>query len=215
MCLVFIISAPSGSGKSTLVKRLMESDDNLSFSTSVTTRDPRPGDGESYEFVSREKVLELRDNGELLEWAEVFGHFYGTSRKVLRRASEQRRDLILDIDVQGAAQLKEKLPEAVSIFILPPSRQELESRLRKRSSDSDEVISRRLSNAAKEVSNYERYDYVLVNDQLDESFERLRGILLAERCRKHRVKKEIQPIIESLQAERNNPWTNDIQTKTD
>ncbi len=205
MCLVFIISAPSGSGKSTLVKRLMESDDNLTFSTSVTTRDPRPGDGESYEFVSREAFLELRDNGELLEWAEVFGHFYGTSRKVLRRAAEQRRDLILDIDVQGAAELKEKLPEAVSIFILPPSRQELETRLRKRSSDSDEVISRRLSDAGKEVSNYERYDYVLVNDQLDESFERLRGILLAERCRKHRVKKEIQPIIESFQTERSNP----------
>lgn len=215
MCLVFIISAPSGSGKSTLVKRLMESDDNLTFSTSVTTRDPRPGDGESYEFVSREEFLELRDNGELLEWAEVFGHFYGTSRKVLRQASEQRRDLILDIDVQGAAQLKKKLPEAVSIFILPPSRQELESRLRKRSSDSDEVISRRLSDAGKEVSNYERYDYVLVNDQLDESFERLRGILLAERCRKHRVKKEIQPIIESFQAEQINPWTNEKQTKTD
>ena len=215
MCLVFIISAPSGSGKSTLVKRLMESDDNLTFSTSVTTRDPRPGDGESYEFVSREEFLELRDNGELLEWAEVFGHFYGTSRKVLRRASEQGRDLILDIDVQGAAQLREKLPEAVSIFILPPSRRELESRLRKRSSDSDEVISRRLSDAGREVSNYELYDYVLVNDQLDESFERLRGILLAERCRKHQVKKEIQPIIESFQAEQSNPWTNEKQTKTD
>ena len=215
MCLVFIISAPSGSGKSTLVKRLMESDDNLTFSTSVTTRDPRPGDGESYEFVSREEFLELRDNGELLECAEVFGHFYGTSRQVLRRAAEQRRDLILDIDVQGAAQLKEKLPQAVSIFILPPSRQELEARLRKRSSDSDEVISRRLSDAGKEVSNYERYDYVLVNDQLDESFERLRGILLAERCRKHRVKKEIQPIIESFQTEQSNPWTNEKQTKTD
>ena len=215
MCLVFIISAPSGSGKSTLVKRLMESDDNLTFSTSVTTRDPRPGDGESYEFVSREEFLELRDNGELLEWAEVFGHFYGTSRQVLRRASEQRRDLILDIDVQGAAQLRETLPEAVSIFILPPSRQELESRLRKRSSDSDEVISRRLSDAGKEVTNYERYDYVLVNDQLDESFERLRGILLAERCRKHRVKKEIQPILESFQAEQRNPWTNEKKTKTD
>ena len=205
MCLVFIISAPSGSGKSTLVKRLVESDDKLTFSTSVTTRDPRPGDGESYEFVGREEFLELRDNGELLEWAEVFGHFYGTSRKVLGRATEQGRDLILDIDVQGAAQLKEKLPEAVSIFILPPSRQELESRLRKRSSDSDEVISRRLSNAGQEVSNYERYDYVLVNDQLDESFEKLRGILLSERCRKDRVNKEIQPIIESFQVERINP----------
>ncbi len=198
MCLVFIISAPSGSGKSTLVKRLMESDDNLTFSTSVTTRDPRPGDGESYEFVSREEFLELRDNGELLEWAEVFGHFYGTSRKVLRQASEQRRDLILDIDVQGAAQLKKKLPEAVTVFILPPSRGELEARLRKRSSDPDEVIDRRLREATQEVSNYRLYDYVLVNDELEKSFQTLRGILEAERCRKDRVRPRIQSILRSF-----------------
>lgn len=202
MCLVFIISAPSGSGKSTLVKRLMECDGNLEFSTSVTTRAPRKGEvnGSSYEFVSREKFLELRDSGELLEWAEVFGNFYGTSHRVLDRARERGRDLILDIDVQGAAQLKEKLPEAVTVFILPPSRQELEKRLRSRSSDPDAVIERRLRDASREVSNYASYDYVLVNDQLDRTFEKLRGILLAERCRKNRVKNQIQPILESFQA---------------
>ncbi len=207
MCLVFIISAPSGSGKSTLVKRLMEEDDNLAFSTSVTTRAPRKGDveGESYEFITREEFIERRDRGELLEWAEVFGNFYGTSRNVLARAKEQGRDLILDIDVQGAAQLNEKLPEAVTIFILPPSREELATRLRNRSSDSDEVRERRLRAAGREVLNYEQYDFILINDEVDRSFEQLRGILLAERCRNHRARPRIQAILESFRDGDDNP----------
>lgn len=202
MPLVFVISAPSGSGKSTLVQRLMERVPDLQFSTSVTTRTPRAGEvpGESYDFVSREDFLAMRDRDELLEWAEVFGNFYGTSRLVLDRAAERGRDLILDIDVQGAAQLKEKLPKAVTIFILPPSRQELEHRLRHRSSDSVAVIERRLDGAGREVSNYESYDYVLVNDDLDESFEKLRGIILAERCRTSQMAGRIQPILESFRA---------------
>ena len=206
MCLVFIISAPSGSGKSTLVKRLMEVDANLAFSTSVTTRQPRKGDieGESYEFITRDEFIQLRDRGELLEWAEVFGNYYGTSRQVLTRAKQQGRDLILDIDVQGAAQLKEKLPDAVTIFILPPSRRELATRLRNRSSDSDEVRERRLRDAGREVLNYEQYDYILINDEFDESFEQLRGILLAERCRNHRARPGIQAILESFREGENN-----------
>lgn len=202
MPLVFVISAPSGSGKSTLVQRLIKSVPDLQFSTSVTTRSPRAGEvpGESYDFVSREEFLAMRGRGELLEWAEVFGNFYGTSRQVLERAARLGRDLILDIDVQGAAQLKEKLPEAVTIFILPPSRQELEHRLRHRSSDSADVIERRLDGAGREVSNYEFYDYVLVNDDLDESFEKLRGIILAERCRTSQMAGRIQPILESFRA---------------
>ena len=200
MPVVFIISAPSGSGKSTLVDRLMKSDANLQFSTSVTTRAPREGEveGEAYRFVDREEFLRLRDSDELLEWAEVFGYFYGTSRSVLRQAEQAGRDLILDIDVQGASQLKKKLERAVSIFILPPSRQELEKRLRKRSSDSDEVIDRRLSEAGREVSNYREYDYVLINDQLEESFDQLRAILLAERCRTKRNEAEVGPILKSF-----------------
>lgn len=202
MSIVFIISAPSGSGKSTLVKRLMESDENLIFSTSVTTRPPRQGeiDGSSYDFVTLEQFQRLRDNGELLEWAEVFGHFYGTSRAVLERAQRAGRDLILDIDVQGASQLKEKLPEAVTIFVLPPSRNELEVRLRHRSSDPDEVIRRRLGAATKEVANFGFYDYVLVNDQLEASFDRLRSVLVAERCRQKRMAERIRPILESFKA---------------
>ena len=201
MPLVFIISAPSGSGKSTLVKRLIESDDNLTFSTSVTTREPRKGDieGESYEFITREEFIQLRDCGKLLEWAEVFGNYYGTAREVLARAKQQQLDLILDIDVQGAAQLKERLPEAVTIFVLPPSRDELANRLQNRLSDSDEVRERRLSDAGREVLNYEQYDYTLINDQLDESLEQLRGIILAERCRQHRVGSDIKAILKSFQ----------------
>ena len=200
MSVVFIISAPSGSGKSTLVNRLMKDDDNLQFSTSVTTRQPRQGevDGEAYSFVTKEEFLRLRDDDKLLEWAEVFGNFYGTARAVLSQAEQAGRDLILDIDVQGASQLKKKLASAVSIFILPPSRQELEKRLRNRSSDSDEVIDRRLSEAGREVSNYREYDYVLINDQVDESFDRLRAILLAERCRKHRIETAVKPILEGF-----------------
>ena len=207
MSIVFIISAPSGSGKSTLVKRLMEMDmaraeRRLQFSVSFTTRAARGGEieGEHYHFISVEEFQRLREANELLESAEVFGNYYGTSRRVLERAAERGRDLILDIDVQGAAQLKEKLPEAVTIFILPPSRQELEHRLRHRSSDSADVIERRLDGAGREVSNYEFYDYVLVNDDLDESFEKLRGIILAERCRTGRMAGRIEPILESFRA---------------
>jgi guanylate kinase len=202
MSIVFIISAPSGSGKSTLVQRLMQVDRQLDFSTSVTTRPPRKGDvdGQSYSFITTEEFFRLRDSGELLEWAEVFGNYYGTARSTLERARECGRDLILDIDVQGAGQLKRKLPDAVTIFILPPSREVLESRLRNRSSDPDEVIARRLRDASREVRNYESYDYVLVNDRLEESFETLRSIVRAERCRKQRVEARIQPILESFEA---------------
>lgn len=202
MSIVFIISAPSGSGKSTLVERLMRCDDKLAFSTSVTTRPPRNGevDGENYRFISREEFFRLRDGGELLEWAEVFGNFYGTPRSVLDEAGEQARDLILDIDVQGAAELREKLPEAVTVFILPPSRRELEARLRKRSSDAEQVIERRLRDAGREVANYADYDYVLVNDCIDESFERLRAILSAERSRKTRAEERIKPILSSFEV---------------
>jgi guanylate kinase len=202
MSIVFIISAPSGSGKSTLVQRLMQVDPELDFSTSVTTRPPRKGDvdGQSYSFITTEEFFRLRDSGELLEWAEVFGNYYGTARSTLERARECGRDLILDIDVQGAGQLKRKLPDAVTIFILPPSREVLESRLRNRSSDPDEVIARRLRDASREVRNYESYDYVLVNDRLEESFETLRSIVRAERCRKQRVERRIQPILDSFEA---------------
>ena len=201
MSVVLIISAPSGSGKSTLARRLIDSDPKLDFSTSVTTRQPRPGDeaGKSYRFVSEEEFLAMRDRDELLEWAEVFGNYYGTSTEVLEQARERGHDLLLDIDVHGAGQLKERLSEAVTVFILPPSREELEKRLRKRSSDSNDVIERRLGEAAREVENYAEYNYVLVNDRLDETLEQLRSILVGERCRQRQMADRIESILETFQ----------------
>jgi guanylate kinase len=208
MSTVFIISAPSGSGKSTLVKRLMEMDKaraerRLQFSVSFTTRPPRDGEieGEHYYFISVDEFERLREADELLEWAEVFGNYYGTSRAIWRKAEDAGKDLILDIDVQGAAQLKQRLDHAVSIFILPPSRQVLESRLRNRSSDSDEVIQRRLEEASNEIEEFGKYDYLLINDNLDASFEQLRGIILAERCRTERAREQVKKIVESFAAE--------------
>jgi guanylate kinase len=202
--IVYIISAPSGSGKSTLVKMLMESVEGLDFSISCTTRPPRRGekDGENYHFMSREAFFALREAGGLLESAEVFGHFYGTPRSALDLARERGRDLVLDIDVQGAAQLKKQLPEAVTVFILPPSRSELEKRLRSRSLDEDAVIARRLRDASREIGNYSAYNYVLVNDQLDRAAEKLKSILLAERCRTKRAEGIIQPILESFEEQK-------------
>ncbi len=197
---VFIISAPSGSGKSTLVARLMEADDKLRFSISYTTRKPRGAEknGEGYVFVSREEFMARRDKGEFLEWAEVFGNFYGTHREVLEQAAEEGKDLLLDIDVQGARKLKEAIPAAVTIFILPPSRVILEQRLRSRSEDSEEVMRVRLREAESEIRNYQQYDYVLVNRHLDESTATLTGIVKAERVRRERMEDEIRPILEGF-----------------
>jgi len=202
MSVVLIISAPSGSGKSTLARRLVESEPALDFSISVTTRAPRRGDeeGKSYHFVTEQEFLAMRDRGELLEWAQVFGNYYGTSSAVLDHARERGHDLLLDIDVQGARSLMERLQEAVTVFILPPSRSELEKRLRKRSSDSVEVIERRLSEAAEEVEKYADYNYVLVNDRLEETLGQLRSILVAERCRQKRMEGRIESILETFQV---------------
>src|SRR5712692_89429 len=199
--MLFIVSAPSGSGKSTLVKMLLASLDRLDFSISYTTRRPRGNErnGEEYHFVSREEFLAMRGRGELLEWAEVFGNYYGTGRAALEEAEKAGHDLVLDIDVQGTAQLKKRLPEAVTVFILPPSRGELEHRLRSRSLDDEAVIARRLRDASKEIRNYSAYDYIVVNDQLDRAAERLRSILVAERCRKERAEPVLQPILKTFE----------------
>jgi guanylate kinase len=181
--LVYIISAPSGSGKSTLVNELLKSVSDLEFSISYTTRAPRGSEtnGRQYYFVSRPEFEAMIRDGEFLEHAEVFGNYYGTARRFLRDAEQNRRDLLLDIDVQGAAQIQQKLPEATSIFILPPNRETLERRLRNRGEDREEVIQRRLETAKREIQNYSRYDYILVNDLLQESCENLRAIVSATR----------------------------------
>jgi guanylate kinase len=201
MTTVFIISAPSGSGKSTLVARLLASDPGLRFSVSYTTREPRGNEkpGENYVYISRREFEERIQKGEFLEHAEVFGNYYGTNRKVLDQARREGKDLILDIDVQGARQLKERIPEAVSIFILAPSRDILEQRLRSRSEDSEEVIQRRLRDAAEEICNYIQYDYVLVNHQVEESVATLASIVKAERVRRIRMEDQIRPILKSFE----------------
>ncbi len=207
MSVVFVISAPSGSGKSTLVRRVLDSDPKLTFSISYTTRKPRgmEKEGQSYHFVGRDSFEKMVEADEFLEHAEVFGNYYGTHRGYLDRAREAGRDLVLDIDVQGAAQLKEKIPDAVSLFILAPSRTELEKRLRARSEDSEEVIERRLREAAEEIRHYRRYDYVLVNSEVEQSVDRLRAIIAAERMRRTRMETAIRPILQSFEEGNGKP----------
>jgi len=203
---VFIVSAPSGSGKSTLVSRLLHIDQRLRFSVSYTTRKPRGAEkpGESYIYISRAEFEERIERGEFLEYADVFGNYYGTHRKVLERAQGEGKDLVLDIDVKGARQLIKKLPESVSIFILAPSRDILEQRLRARCEDAEEVIARRLREAEEEIRNYHEYDYVLVNHQVDESVDLLASIIKAERVRRIRMEDSIRPILASF--EQKPPW---------
>jgi guanylate kinase len=198
MTSVFIVSAPSGSGKSTLVRWLLAKDPNLLFSVSYTTREPRGTEapGEDYHFIGRDQFESRIAAGEFLEWADVFGNYYGTHRSILDRAVAENKDLVLDIDVQGARQLKESIPDAVSIFILAPSREVLEQRLRSRSEDAEAVIEKRLRKAADEIRNYDQYDYVLVNDDLSRSTETLESIVKAERVRRIRI----EPVVRSILA---------------
>jgi guanylate kinase len=200
MTTVFIISAPSGSGKSTLVHELMKLVPGLRFSVSYTTREPRGQEqnGQDYYFISREDFEARKGRDEFLESAEVFGHYYGTHQSELAKASEEGHDLILDIDVQGARQLKRRIPAAVSIFILAPSREVLEQRLRARSQDSEPVIERRLHEAAEEIRKYSQYDYVVVNREVKASVDRLAAIVQATRSRRDRMEREIRPILETF-----------------
>jgi|SRR5215469_10666813 len=186
MSTVFIISAPSGSGKSTLVNELRRLVQGLDFSVSYTTRKPRGSEqnGREYFFISREEFERMMGDDEFLEHADVFGNYYGTARRFLREAEQNDHDLLLDIDVQGAAQVKARIPCAISIFVLPPDRQKLEWRLNNRGLDSPEVIHRRLDTAGQEIENYDKYDYILVNDRLEEATDELRAIVLSERLRR-------------------------------
>ena len=198
---VFIVSAPSGSGKSTLLRGVLAADPHLVFSVSHTTRVPRGKeiDGQDYHFISREEFEERIAREEFLEWARVFENYYGTHRRFYDEAVTEGKDLVLDIDVQGARQLRSKFPEAVSIFILPPSRDVLEQRLRARSEDSDEVIGRRLRGAASEIRNYHEYDYIIVNRNVEESTDNLAAIFKAGRERRKKKEDEIRPILDSFE----------------
>lgn len=182
--------------------RLLAAVPGLMFSLSYTTRRPRGHEveGRNYHFVTREAFQEMIARDEFLEWAEVFGNYYGTHRSILEKARAEGVDLVLDIDVQGARQLKLKVPEAVTVFILAPSRQILEERLRARSEDSGEVIARRLREAAAEIRNYRLYDYVVINTDLVESDAALSAIVRAERVRRTRIEERIRPVLETFQV---------------
>ena len=220
---VFIISAPSGSGKSTLVAELLKLVPDLDFSISYTTRNHRGSEqnGKQYYFVTRPEFEKMIGDGEFLEYADVFGNYYGTARRFLKSAEERGHDLLLDIDVQGARQIHQKLPEAISIFILPPDRKVLEWRLRKRSEDAEAVIQRGLATATREIEDYDKYTYILVNDRLEESVDNLLAIVRSERlrrldqplsesekkltaladgCRLASVRERVQPILASFRA---------------
>lgn len=179
--IALVLSAPSGAGKTTLVRKLRAEFPHIGYSVSCTTRQPRPGeqDGRDYFFLSREDFERRRAENHFAEWAEVHGNLYGTPLAPVREALRQGRDLIFDIDVQGAAQLKLTLEEAVFAFILPPGMQELENRLRGRGSDDEATIALRLANARKELLEARWYDYLVVNDNLDEAYDMLRAVYLA------------------------------------
>lgn len=204
MSIVYIVSAPSGSGKSTLVAKLLTMVRNLDFSVSYTTRPPRgvEQNRKEYFFVSKEEFNAMIAADEFLEYADVFGNCYGTARRFLREAQAHGNDLLLDIDVQGAEQIQRKIPEAVSIFILPPDWHTLESRLRNRGSDAEEVIRRRLDTARREIENYSKYDYILINNLLEQSADQLKDIVLAERLLRSgaELSAEEERLVESARA---------------
>lgn len=187
--LMFVLSSPSGAGKTTLSRMLMESVGNLQMSVSATTRPMRPGEveGKDYYFVDQKRFDQMVANGDLLEWAPVFGKSYGTPRMPVETALAQGRDVLFDIDWQGTQQLREKAgPDVVSVFILPPSAADLEKRLHTRAQDSEEVIRGRMDRASHEMSHWAEYDYIVVNQDVDEAFAEVQSILKAERLKRAR-----------------------------
>lgn len=186
---LFIVSAPSGTGKTTILKKIMRDLPGISFSVSHTTRPPRAGeqDGVDYHFISRDDFVRMKDDGAFLEWAEVHGNLYGTSRKAVEEQLSAGKDLLLDIDVQGARQIRQAMNgDAVFLFIAPPSWQILEDRLSGRGTDAPETIRLRLDNARKEMEDAALYEYVVINDDLDMAVDMVRSIIVTERCRNRR-----------------------------
>ena len=201
---ILILSSPSGAGKTTLTRMLLQAELDLTLSVSVTTRARRSSevDGIHYKFITKKQFLALRDSDELLEWAEVHGNYYGTPRAVVEQVLAEGRDFLFDIDWQGTQQVKAKAGmDAVTVFILPPSMRELQARLERRAEDPPETIARRLANARNEIRRWTLYDYVLVNDDIQVTYDDLLAIIEAERRRTPRTKDSIAAFVESLLAE--------------
>ncbi len=201
--LLLIVSSPSGAGKTTLTRLLLEQEEKVNLSISVTTRPRRTSevDGVHYHFVSRRRFEAMREGGELLEWAEVHGNFYGTPREPVEAALNEGRDVLFDIDWQGTLQLYETMrADVVSVFVLPPTAEELKARLERRAEDTPDIIARRLKNAAEEIPHWQEYDYVLVYRDLSDSLSRLRSILTAERLKRVH-KDDIEAFVDTVLAD--------------
>ncbi|WP_333794681.1 guanylate kinase [Hyphomicrobium sp.] len=200
--LLLVLSSPSGAGKTSLSRKLLDADPNIALSVSVTTRKPRPGeiDGQDYWFVDEAKFEAMIAEKALLEWATVFGNYYGTPRAPIEKAVAEGRDVLFDIDWQGTQQLSERMAgDLVRVFVLPPSAEALEARLRQRAQDPEEVVARRMAEASSEISHWAEYDYVIVNDDLAESSSSLHAILAAERLRRDRMT-GLSAFVRGLQA---------------
>ena len=197
---LYVVSAPSGAGKTSLVKAMLEQDSEIVVSVSHTTRDMRPGevDGVDYNFVSMDQFNQMIEDADFLEFAEVFTNKYGTSQRWVETQLAQGKDVILEIDWQGAQQIRRLMPDCLSIFILPPSRDVLEQRLKGRGTDSDEVIGLRMSEAASEMSHYPEYDYLVINDNFDTALKELHGIFLSQRMKIDRQKDHYHDLLVSL-----------------
>ena len=202
--LLVVISAPSGGGKGTILKELFAKDDNLVLSVSATTRSPRPGEehGKQYYFLQKEEFEELISQGKMLEYAQYVGNYYGTPREPVEQWMAQGKDVVLEIEVQGGAQIKKLMPGCVSIFILPPSTEVLEKRLRDRGTEEDATVRKRLEKAREEIPHAKDYDYVVFNDRLEDAVEDLRAILRAEKRKYHRNETAVERVLEHAETVR-------------
>ncbi len=198
---LFVISAPSGAGKTSLVSALLKINKQISLSVSYTTRAPRPGEieGVSYHFVTREKFTEMAQHGDFIESAEVYGNLYGTSQNWISQETAKGHDILLEIDWQGAAQVRSKFPHSIGIFILPPSLATLESRLKARNQDSAEIISKRMQAAREDISHLAEFDYVIINDKLDEALQQLNAVVVAAGVSRNRQLARLSELIYQLQ----------------
>ena len=196
---VYIISGPSGSGKDSVMKKIFEKQPDIAFSISSITRDMRPGEveGEKYNFISRERFEQMIKNDELLEHNVFVGNYYGTPKAPVINCIENGKDMLIEVDVNGAEQIRGKMPEAVSIFIMPPSLEVLKKRLTGRGTDSAEVIEKRLNEALREIASAKDYDYIVVNDTVESAAEKIKSIIIAEKCKKNNSYELINEVLEN------------------